>query len=358
MQRPPTLLFFSRREDASMSTHRLWIGALLLVALAGAAWYRQSVFQAPPSAPPPTIVFITGGSGPYWQQAVNGAKAAADDLTVHLQVETPPDAESLDQQTEMLEGLDPTAIDGVAISPLDAEGQTPLINDLAKQAFVVTFDSDAPGSARQGYVGTSNFGAGRTCARLLPDALPQGGKVAVILANLTKDNLIDRKGGFQEALSQLDDDSKPKYEVVDFLVDDGSDERGTELIRETLAKHDDLACFVGMNARHGPLLMRVLKDENRLGKITLITFDDAPATLDGLAAGHIYATLAQDPFRYGYEAVRMLADLNRADAAYRPVSKTTYSVNVETVRPDGLKEYRARHSNQTPAKETKAGQGS
>ncbi|MBA4105944.1 MAG: hypothetical protein C0485_09315 [Pirellula sp.] len=342
-----------------MSTHRLSIGALLLVALAGAAWYRQSVFQAPPSAPPPTIVFITGGSGPYWQQAVNGAKAAADDLTVNLQVETPPGAESLDQQTEMLKELDSTAIDGVAISPLDAEGQTPLINDLAKQAFVVTFDSDAPDSARQGYVGTSNFGAGRTCARLLPDALPQGGKVAVILANLTKDNLIDRKGGFQETLSQLAaDDSKPRYEVVDFLVDDGSDERGAKLIHETLAKHGDLACFVGMNARHGPLLMRVLKDEDRLGKITVITFDDAPATLDGLAAGHVYATLAQDPFRYGYEAVRMLAELNRADAAYRPVNKTTFSVNVETLRPEGLEAYRARHSSQASPKESKAGQGS
>lgn len=342
-----------------MSTHRLWIGALLLVALAGAAWYRQSVFQAPSTTPPPAIVFITGGSGPYWQQAVNGAKAAAQDLTVKLQVETPADAESLGQQTAVLEELDPAAIDGVAISPLDAEGQTPLINELAKQAFVVTFDSDAPDSARQGYVGTSNFGAGRTCARLLPEALPQGGKVAVILANLTKDNLIDRKGGFQEALSQLaSDDAKPKYEVVDFLVDEGSDERGAQLLRETLAKHGDLACFVGMNARHGPLLMRVLKDEDRLGKITVITFDDAPATLDGLAAGHIYATLAQDPFRYGYEAVRMLAELNRADAAYRPVSKTTYSVNVETVRPDGLEEYRARHSGQTPAKASKAGQGS
>lgn len=342
-----------------MSTHRLWIGALLLVALAGAAWYRQSVFQAPPAAPPPTIIFITGGSGPYWQQAVSGAKSAADDLTVNLQVKTPPDAESLDQQTEILKKIDPAAVDGVAISPLDAEGQTPVINGLAKQAFVVTFDSDAPDSARQGYVGTSNFGAGRTCARLLPDAVPQGGKVAVILANLTKDNLIDRKGGFQEALGQLAaDETKPKYEVVDFLVDDGSDERGTELIRETLAKHNDLACFVGMNARHGPLLMRVLKDENQLGKITVIAFDDAPATLEGLAAGDIYATLAQDPFRYGYEAVRMLAELNRADAAYRPLSKTTYSVNVETLRPDGLEAYRARHSNQTPAKEAKAGQGS
>jgi ribose transport system substrate-binding protein len=342
-----------------MSTHRLWIGALLLAAMAGAAWYRQSVFQAPPSSPPPVIVFITGGSGPYWQQAVEGAKSAAEALTVKLQVETPADAESSEQQSALLKKLDPTAIDGVAISPLNAEGQTELINDLAKEVFVVTFDSDAPDTDRQGYVGTSNFAAGRTCARLLPEAMPQGGKVAVILANLTKDNLIDRKGGFQEALNQLAaKDSNPKFEVVDFLVDDGSDDRGAELIRETLAKHADLTCFVGMNARHGPLLLKVLQDEDQLGKIKVIAFDDAQATLDGLAAGHIYATLAQDPFRYGYEAVRMLAELNRADAAYRPVSKTTYSVNVETLRPDGLEAYRARHSGRASAKESKAGQGS
>jgi ribose transport system substrate-binding protein len=342
-----------------MSTPRLWLGALLLAALAGAAWYRQSVFRAVPAAPPPTIVFITGGSGPYWQQSVNGAKAAAADLAVNLQVETPADAESLDQQTKALQRLDPTAIDGVAVSPLDADGQTPLINSLAKEAFVVTFDSDAPDSARQGYVGTSNFGAGRTCARLLPDALPSGGKVAIILANLTKDNLIDRRGGFQEALRQLAaDEANPTYDVVDTLIDDGSNERGAELIARTLAEHPDLGCFVGMNARHGPLLLRVLKEHDRLDDVVVIAFDDDPATLDGVAEGHIYATLAQDPFRYGYESVRMLAELCRADASYRPVGQTTYSVNVETVRPDGLEAYRARHSGTPASGKRPPGQGS
>ena len=38
--------------------------------------------------------------------------------------------------------------------------------------------------------------AGRVCARLVGEALPDGGKLAVFLATSTKENLLDRKGVF------------------------------------------------------------------------------------------------------------------------------------------------------------------
>ena len=62
-----------------------------------------------------------------------------------------------------------------------------------------------------------------------------------------------------------------------------------------------------MNAQHGPILLRVLRDLDKLGKIKLVTFDDDEQTLGGLESGDIYATIAQDPYKYGYEAVDMLA---------------------------------------------------
>ena len=90
-------------------------------------------------------------------------------------------------------------------------------------------------------------------------------------------------------------------------------------IRETIAKHPDLACIVGMNARHGPTLLKVLGELNKLGQIKLITFDDAEETLGGIEAGHIFATMAQDPYKYGYESVISLAALCRGDDVSIPV---------------------------------------
>ena len=140
-----------------------WV--IVVAAVATSLWYRASVYREPPVPQNPKVVFVTGGSGPYWEGTIQGAKAAAKDLQVELQVERPTDAESLEQQLAILSGLDGSKCDGIAISPVDAEAQTSVINRLASETKVVTFDSDAPLSERQAYIGTSNYAAGMLCAR-------------------------------------------------------------------------------------------------------------------------------------------------------------------------------------------------
>jgi ribose transport system substrate-binding protein len=169
------------------------------------------------------------------------------------------------------------------------------------------------------------------------------------VANKTKDNLLDRVGGFQEIVGQLaarapkdGDEGGPSIEIVDFFVDDGDDQKCATLVRQALADHPDLACFVGLNARHGPVLMDVLKAEGQLGKVQVVAFDENPETLDGIASGDIFATVAQDPYLFGYEAVRMLAKLCRSDETEQPIGATTFSVNTETVRKDNLDAYKAK----------------
>ena len=330
-----------------MSRSRVALWSVLLVALAGAIGYRLSELRQPPPPPPVTIAFVTGGDAGYWTMTVNGAQAAARNDRVDLKLQMPADNESVEQQNELLTKLDLAKLDGVAISPLDAEGQTELINKIGEKTKVVTFDSDAPDSKRLSYIGTSNFSAGRTCARLVNEALPQGGKVAVLLANLTKDNLRDRKSGFEERIAQYADDvepgAAPKYVVVDYLLDNGSPEKCVANIRDTLSKHADLACFVGMNATHGPLLVKTLDEAGKLGQIKLVTFDVADETLEGIESGHIYATVAQDPYQFGYKAVSVLASLARGDETGLPiVGKGSLSVSAEPVNQSNLAEFRTR----------------
>jgi ribose transport system substrate-binding protein len=244
---------------------------------------------------------------------------------------------------------------GVAVSPIDAERQTPLINQMIRRdKKVVTFDSDAPLSDRQSYIGTNNFGAGNTCAILVREALPEGGKIALLLANLTKQNMLDRKEGFEQRLAEFgegDDAERPQFEIVAELVDDGDAEKCRENIRQALGEHPDLTCFVGMTARHGPILLDVLKELDKLGQIKLITFDDDDETLAGIEAGHIYATVAQDPYKYGYEAVSTLASLCRGDESGLPVvGRGSIFVDAEPIRQDNLDDFRARlKARQEPA---------
>jgi len=342
-----------------MNGQRVALWAIAGVALLAAVGYNLTVFREPPPPPSVNIVFITGGSGPYWQRTVNGAKSAADEFDARLEVEMPSVAEGIEEQTKLLEDLREKPVDGVAVSPLDAEGQTELINALSKKTFLVTFDSDASDSQRQSHVGTTNFAAGRACARLVRDAIPEGGKIAVLVANSTKENIIDRKGAFQERISQFADDvaegESLKYTVVGYYEDGGNAEKCAANIRQVLQEHPDLACLVGMNAQHGPTIMKVFKEDDQLGKIKVVAFDDASETLQGVEDGHIFATLAQDSFGFGYEAVKILCNLKRGDAVAVPMGgRGAVFYGVEVVNQDNVAEFRQRMAEQLGAAEKKS----
>jgi ribose transport system substrate-binding protein len=330
-----------------MSRPRIALWTILLIALAGTIGYRLSALRQPAVPPPVKIAFVTGGSEAYWQATVNGAKAAARRNNVELQVEMPSADESLEQQNAILDKCTSVDLDGVAVSPLDAAGQTQLINKIAQRTNVVTFDSDAQESHRLSHIGTGNQSAGAACARLVREAVPNGGKVAVLLANLTKENMVDRKNGFQERIAEVSDDSKdragPKYVVVDYLIDNGSADTCAKNIRETLKKQPDLACFVGMNAQHGRVLVKTLGELGKLDQVKLVTFDVAEETLAGVEAGHIYATLAQDPYQFGYDAVQTLAAIAHGDETGVPiVGRGSLYVSAEPIKKENVRDFRER----------------
>jgi ribose transport system substrate-binding protein len=337
-----------------MSGKQIAFWALALAAIAAAVWYNLQVFQPKRSTETPSLVLITSGSGPYWQLTANGARAAAKAHRVNLEVKMPKMSENLEQQMLFLAEIDRDKLGGVAFSPIDPEAQTRLINEMAHETYVVTLDSDAPLSERHCHIGTSNIDAGRLCAELVAEALPEGGKVALLLANLTKSSGVDRKHAFEESLGRPKPGAPPqpdapKFEIVGTLVDDGDDEKCRQLIRETLQQHPDLAGFVALNARHGPLLLEVLKAEDKLGKIKLITFDEPKEVLDGLEAGHVFATVAQDPYMYGYESIRRLSSLCRGDRSDLPiVGGGTIHVNAEAIRKENLEKFREKLRERLP----------
>ena len=329
--------------------------AVALAAIAAAAAYRSTTIEKPAPMTPARIAFVTAGNGPYWAATVRGAKAAAKDFSVDLAVNMPEHSESLEEQTSLLSQIDCAATDGVGVSLIDGDGQTALVNRIAEKTNVITFDSDAPDSNRTSYVGTGNFGAGRTAGRLLRDALPAGGKVVVLMANTTKNNMQDRRSGLEAALKESVE-GKGAVEILAYLEDKGNQEKCAESIVQALKDHADLAGIVGLNAKHGPVLMKTLKDSEQLGKLKLITFDDEDETLAGIEQGSIEATIAQQPYQYGYETVRMLAALARGDENLKPISHSTYSVTAVPVTKDNVAEYRknqqARHEAEAPAEKT------
>src|SRR5262249_48968181 len=191
--------------------------------------------------------------------------------------------------------------DGIAISPVDPENQTPLINSTAKQALVFTQDSDAPKSDRACYVGTDNVAAGRQAGQLIKEVLPGGGKIMLFVGKLDARNAQERIQGIKEALQGSN------IEIIDTRTDDVDSVRAKSNAADTLVRYPDIKALVGLWSYNGPAILNAIKEANKVGQVKIVTFDEADETLAGIREGAIYATVVQQPFEFGYQAIKLMA---------------------------------------------------
>lgn len=104
-----------------------------------------------------------------------------------------------------------------------------------------------------------------------------------------------------------------KYRLIATMTDDAKKDKCKANVEDTLVKHPDVRCLVGLWAYNPPAMLTAVKDAKKEGKIALVGFDEDDETLQGIADGHIHGTVVQQPYQFGYESVRILAALARGD---------------------------------------------
>jgi len=276
------------------------------------------------------IAYVTNGVDPFWNTAAAGVRAAEKEFGVECQVLMPP--KGIVDQKRMVEGLLARGIDGIAISPIDAKNQIDLINEAAVHCPVITHDSDAPDSKRLCFVGMDNYKAGRAAGKLVKEALPEGGKVMIFVGRLEQLNAQQRRQGVidelldrpMQALGKMTADppgaplAGPKYTILDTRTDNFDYARAKANAQDAMASTPDLACMVGLFAYNAPQCLEAAKEAGRVDKIKIVSFDEQDAVLQGIIDGHVFGTISQQPYYYGYESVRILKGLANGDKSVLP----------------------------------------
>ena len=109
-----------------------------------------------------------------------------------------------------------------------------------------------------------------------------------------------------------------KYSLLAPLTDLTDRARAKQNVEDTLITNPDINCVVGLWSYNGPAILSAVKDANKQGKVQIVCFDEEDDTLQGIKDGFIYGTVVQNPYRYGYESVRILAGLVRGDRSVLP----------------------------------------
>lgn len=110
------------------------------------------------------------------------------------------------------------------------------------------------------------------------------------------------------------DASKPitagKYTILETITDGADQTVAKRNAENAITKYTDITGFVGLWSYNAPQVLEALKSTGKLGKIRVFAFDEDPSTLQAIADGNCDGTLVQQPYQFGYEAMRFLKEIH------------------------------------------------
>ena len=112
-----------------------------------------------------------------------------------------------------------------------------------------------------------------------------------------------------------------EYIILGTLTDQFDRAKAKANAEDTLSKHNDIDAMVGLFAYNPPLILEALKQADKLGKVKVIAFDEADATLQGIKDGIVHGTVVQNPYMYGYKSIEILSALKAGKKDVIPENK-------------------------------------
>lgn len=291
------------------------IAALVLCVVSVSTGCRQASDAGAGTSKTIKLAFVTNNAADFWTIARRGVeKADAELADVETEFRLTSDGTAGEQQ-RIVDDLLTKGVAGIAISPVDPANQVAMIDAVAKQAIVFTQDSDAPQSQRTLYIGTDNLAAGRQAGQLVREAIPKGGTVMLFVGKLDAQNARERVQGIRDTLAGSN------IRILDVRTDDVDDVRAKANAADTLVRYPDVKGLVGLWSYNGPAILNAVREAGKVGKVKIIAFDEADETLAGIGAGAIEATVVQQPYEFGYQAIQRMAQAARGDRSFIPPSK-------------------------------------
>jgi ribose transport system substrate-binding protein len=285
---------------------------LLIAAVATTA--LLSLAGTPQSADKKTLAFVVNGASDFWKAAEAGVKKAQTELPNYTLTFKYPEQSSAAIQTRMMDDLVAAGVAGIMVSAVDPKTMGDALNRVGGQVALFTTDSDAPNSKRIAYIGSSNTDAGKQAGQLMLKAMPNGGKCMGFVGLPGADNARERIEGVKETIKGS------KIELVDVRADDIDQTRAKRNVEDTITAHPEINCMVGFYSYNTPRIYEALKEAGKIGKVTIIGFDEDAITLGGVKEGTIVGTVVQQPYEWGYQGMKDMAKYLEGDKSFIPAN--------------------------------------
>ena len=301
----------------------------------------------------PKVAFVSNNPDTFWTIAEAGCRKAEQETDVEVIFRKPSEGDPA-KQKEIVDALLHQNIKAIAISVIDPKGQTGLSQRDGGQGAV-----DHPGQRRartpNGFATsapTTTWPAARS-ASWSRKPCPKAGMIAIFVGQLEPLNARQRRQGVldelagREPLADINDvtnspdgETYGKYKLHKTLTDQPIGEQkarqNASIVLTDLADEKNL-CLIGLWAYNPPAILTAVKDKGTPGPGQDRRLRRGQRHPQGHRRRAHLRHGGAEPFKFGYESVKMMAALAKGDQSAIPANGSRF-VPHRVITKDGGKD--------------------
>lgn len=235
-------------------------------------------------------------SAQYWKTMKEGAEAAAKDLGIKVTVLGPSDESEIAQQITMIEEQIAANVDAIVIAPCEENAIIGALEPYVDQVPVLMVDTDANLEGKKAFIGTGNENAAKLGGDYAAELFGKGGKAVLIGGQQGEMTSTQRLDGFRAGLEA------GGVEVLEVQFGKNTADQAVAVMEDLITKYpgeiDVVLC------QNDDMAMGCQTAVEQSGEdIKIIGFNGDEACVQLIIDGKIEATVAQQPYAMGYQAV-------------------------------------------------------
>lgn len=265
----------------------------------------------------------------FWLSVFAGARAAAAEYNVDLQITGPDTEEDYQTQNDMVADAVDAGAQAIVFSAIDYENNAAAIDEAARQGVkIVAIDSNVASEAVSTYIGTDNYAAGQMAAQAALERLDGDLVVGFVNYDISSANGQERERGAADTLN-----ASGRAQIaagINTLADAASACADTA---NMLQRNPNINVIIAFNEPTSVGAAQAVADLGLSDSVFLVGFDSNVLTVDGLQEGSVDALVVQNPYAMGYLGVESAYKLLTGQSAEleRIVDTSTQIVDRENL---------------------------
>lgn len=210
------------------------------------------------------------------------------------------------KQSDQIANAITQGCDVIVLNPVDAKSLIPAcqkVKDAGILLLVIGMQLDESASDLvDSFIGGDDLEVGVRCGEMMKEALPDGGKVAIVEGAAGTDPQIKRTKGFEEETADTD------IEIVDKQNSNWSTEEAMSITEDFLIKYPDLSGIFVHDDSMAAGVVEAVKAANLIGDIQIISYNGNKIGCEAVRNGEIFGTAQQDMDFIGSQSVKAAVD--------------------------------------------------